>query len=250
MLQSIGFYFSPLRDADDVASLMEAGSLIPPSTPSRAERIVTYLKTKVRSLVVNETEVMELFDRMHAGSGGGERFEAVMTRLPPSEGQVIVTDRTVCVIHLQRSFAAGCRQPATGARSSRPRQPSSHITALWAAARCCGCNARSVRRATTTRTRSVATCCLRAVPRSASTEHTVFESCVLFGYRQQCLHSHTSYKAFAKEYATLSVSAPFSRTMKPPRRGPSSSGMPGVHLSSSHGSRRWTPPFSREKDAA
>ena len=160
MLQSVGFYFSPLRDADDVASLMEAGSLI----QSRAERIVTYLKTKVRSLVVNETEVMELFDRMHAGSGGGERFEAVMTRLPPSEGQVIVTDRTACVIHLQRSFAAGCRQPATGARSSRPRQPSSHITALWAAARCCGCNARSVRRATTTRTRSVATCCLRAVP--------------------------------------------------------------------------------------
>ena len=79
MLQSVGFYFSPLRDADDVASLMEAGSLI----QSRAERIVTYLKTKVRSLVVNETEVMELFDRMHAGSGGGERFEAVMTRLPP-----------------------------------------------------------------------------------------------------------------------------------------------------------------------
>ena len=98
MLQSVGFYFSPLRDADDVASLMEAGSLIPPSTPSRAERIVTYLKTKVRSLVVNETEVVELFDRMHAGSGGGERFEAVMVRLPPSEGQVIVTDRTACVI--------------------------------------------------------------------------------------------------------------------------------------------------------
>ena len=53
MLQTIGYVFSPLREVDDAACLMEAAALIPPAAPNRATRLVAYLRSKLNTLMVN-----------------------------------------------------------------------------------------------------------------------------------------------------------------------------------------------------
>ena len=49
VLQSIGLAFSPLRDADDAACLMEAAARVPEQTPHRTRRIIVYMAEKLKS---------------------------------------------------------------------------------------------------------------------------------------------------------------------------------------------------------
>ena len=77
MLQTIGYVFSPLREVDGAACLMEAAALNPPAAPNRATRLVAYLRSKLNTLMVNPTELTALFTKMRGGAAGGARFDEV-----------------------------------------------------------------------------------------------------------------------------------------------------------------------------
>jgi len=90
----------PLRDAADEADLMEAAARVPVCTPNRAERIVAFLCSKARSIAavgISAFQVSEVL-RFRERPGAAERFEAVAASIPPGDGQVIVTERTTCVV--------------------------------------------------------------------------------------------------------------------------------------------------------
>ena len=92
-LQTIGATFYPLRDADDAACLMEAAARAPAATPRRAERIVEFLASSLQMVTATSCQVMQFFSKVH----GHGLFDAVVSSIPDSDGQIIVTDRT-CIV--------------------------------------------------------------------------------------------------------------------------------------------------------
>ena len=96
LLQSIGFVFYPLRDADDAANLIDAAARVPVATPRRATRMIDYMVNRCVTLTATAYEVASFLSRSREEGSG--RFEAVASTIPPGEGQIIVTDRTTCIV--------------------------------------------------------------------------------------------------------------------------------------------------------
>ena len=92
-LQTVGATFYPLRDADDAACLTEAAARAPAATPRRAERIVEFLASSLQMVTATSCQVMQFFSKVH----GHGLFDAVVSSIPDSDGQIIVTDRT-CIV--------------------------------------------------------------------------------------------------------------------------------------------------------
>ena len=214
MLQSIGFAFSPLREVDDAACLMEAAALIPPAVPNRAKRLVDYLRSKLRTLAVNPLEILTLFTKMRGGVEGGARFDEVVSCLPPRDGQFIVTDRTACVVcggALEQAVGTKGREFAAKPELFTQDGVVHDCTLLWF--RCGCCKARHYY-SYAVGGDILPDGCVQVYPDWNGlryihiTEHQVFEARVLLRYRDQCLHSHTSLQAFAKEYSSLSICHP------------------------------------------
>ena len=100
LLQAYGGRIYPLRDASDVADLLEAAARVPAWTPDRAKRMVDYLSTNMRSIVGVGISFFQVDSVLsHATRlGTAERFEEVAASIPPGNGQVIVTHRNTCVV--------------------------------------------------------------------------------------------------------------------------------------------------------
>ena len=190
-LQTIGATFYPLRDADDAACLMEAAARAPAATPRRAERIVEFLASSLQMVTATSCQVMQFFSKVH----GHGRFDAVVSSIPDSDGQIIVTDRTCIVCGEALEEAVNDRGKSFGASPSLFTQDGVvHSTLIWL--RCSRCKAHHYY--------SYAVGGDRLPPGTAQiypdwfdakythvTEHSVFETRTLKRYRQQCLHSHT-----------------------------------------------------------
>ena len=98
-LRATGYLFYPLRDMDDGADLMEAASLVPPAAPRRADRIIEILYLAGRSIVLNSFQLLHLITGVRDGDSNiGVRFEALVSRIPPRDKQLIVTARTECIV--------------------------------------------------------------------------------------------------------------------------------------------------------
>jgi hypothetical protein len=102
-LQAIGVAFHPLRNIDDVADLLEAAARVPAATPRRYERIAGWLSMMHRGCIATAFQIGRLLSRLALDSAGPDAgvvrpFEALVARIPPSDGQVVVTARTKCVV--------------------------------------------------------------------------------------------------------------------------------------------------------
>ena len=102
-LQSIGAAFHPFRNIDDVADLLEAGARVPPATPRRYERIAGWLSTVHRGCVATAYQIGRLLSVLALDTAGPDAsfarpFDSLAARIPPSDGQIVVTARTKCVV--------------------------------------------------------------------------------------------------------------------------------------------------------
>ena len=211
LLQSIGAAFYPLRRADDVADLMEAAARVPASTPRRAARIVEYLASKfshVTSPTSTAYEVSALL--LDSKTHGNGRFEQVVSTIPIGDKQVIVTDRTTCIV-CEGELVEAVNEHGRLFRASPSLFTQDGVvrsSLFWL--RCVECKARHYY--------SYAVGGDHLPPGTAQvypnwkearyvhvTDETVFERRTLERFRQQCLHSHTSFRAFATEYTALST---------------------------------------------
>ena len=214
VLQSIGLAFSPLRDADDAACLMEAAARVPEQTPHRTRRIIAYMAEKLKSITATPFQVAQFFSRMTERPEQGERFEAVVSSLPPGDDQFIVTHRTCCVVcSASLEEATNTHGKAHGSRPQLFSQdgPLSSCSMLWL--RCTKCKAHHYY-SYAVGGDLLPDGIVQVYPDWLNarythiTEHIVFETKVLLRYRQQCLHSHTSFLAFSKEYSALAGDRP------------------------------------------
>lgn len=95
--------FHLLRNIDDMANLLEAAAHVPPTTPCRYERIAGWLSTMHHRYIAVAFQIGRLLsmlalDTADPDAGFVRPFEALATRIPPSDGQVVVTARTKCVV--------------------------------------------------------------------------------------------------------------------------------------------------------
>ena len=96
VLQSIGATLYPLTTANDAADLMEAAARVPIATPRRSMRIVQFLSSSLHNARATAYELAEFFSRSE--QEGPLRFEEVAALIPPGDGQILVTDRTTCIV--------------------------------------------------------------------------------------------------------------------------------------------------------
>ena len=191
---------------------MEAAARVPVCTPNRAERIVAFLCSKARSIAavgISAFQVSEVL-RFRERPGAAELFEAVAASIPPGDGQVIVTERTMCVVCSKGVLVmpAGSKGKDLGASPQLFTQdgPVESCRLLWK--QCSHCKAKHY----------YSYACdgdllegdLHIYPGWSearychTTDHQVFETKLLLRYREQCLHSHSSANGFAREYDALS----------------------------------------------
>ena len=99
-LTALGGYFYPLRDFDDVACLLEASARIPANTPGRARRIYEYMLSSLRDFFANGFQLAQILTRIAVDRRDPEsrRFEEVVSSIPAGDDQVLVTDRTTCIV--------------------------------------------------------------------------------------------------------------------------------------------------------
>ena len=208
LLQSIGATLYPLTTADDAADLMEAAARVPIATPRRSVRIVQFLSSSLRMARATAYEIAEFFTRSE--QEGPRRFEEVASLIPPGDGQILVTDRTTCIV------CDGPLEEATGHHgrvySASPKLFSQDgvvsSTLLWLRCSKCKCQ-HYLSYAVGGDLLPEGTA--RVYPGWAEakythvTDETVFETRTLLRYRNQCLHSHTSFLAFARENEFLSI---------------------------------------------
>jgi hypothetical protein len=213
-LQAIGVAFHPLRNIDDVADLLEAAARVPAATPRRYERIAGWLSMMHRGCIATAFQIGRLLSRLALDSAGPDAgvvrpFEALVARIPPSDGQVVVTARTKCVVCCGDLLEAMndhdkllCSHPQLFTRDGAMAD----CTLLWK--RCGKCKAHHYY-SYAVGGEALPDGKVQVYPGwdglfyTHVTEHAVFETQLLKQYRQQCLHSHSSCEAFAKEYFAL-----------------------------------------------
>ena len=212
-LLSIGAAFYPLRNVDDVADLLEAAARVPPSTPRRNERIAGWLSTMHRGWGVVTFQIGRMLSSLGLNTASPDpcAFEALAARIPPSDGQVVVTARTKCVCcggDLEEAIAISGHGKLFSASPQLFTRDGAmaDCTLLWK--RCGQCAARHYY-SYAVGGDALPDGQVQVYPDwdglfyTHVTEHIVFETQLLKQYRQQCLHSHTSCDAFAKEYFAL-----------------------------------------------
>ena len=197
-------WFFPLRDLADAADLMEAGARVPVRTPNRARRMLDYLVKKARSIVttaggLNDFQINLLLERLGGRPDAAARFEAVADSIPPGEGQVVVTERTTCVVCskgvLVMPVGHHGRQYFSNPQLFSQDGPVAGCTLLWKA--CSSCAAKHYYSYAVGGAELPAGVVQPYPDWSEArfchiTEHLVFETKLLLRYRDQCLHSHSS----------------------------------------------------------
>ena len=213
LLYATGSAVYPLRDVADAADIMEAAARVPQSTPSRSRRIVDYLLHKARSISyvgISPFQVDLVLAKLLARPGAAERFEAVAASIPPGDGQVIVTDRTTCIVcstgvlfmpeaHHGKEYRAS---PQLFSQDGVVKD----CTLLWKV--CTICKAKHYF-SYAVGGHLLPEGDMMPFPGWSDmrychvSEHMVYETKLLKRYREQCLHSHSSSDAFSKEYDAL-----------------------------------------------
>lgn len=216
LLISTGSAVYPLRDVADAADLMEAAARVPQSTPSRGRRIVDYLLHKARSISyvgMSAFQVDHVLAKLLARPGAAERFEAVAASIPPGDGQVIVTDRTTCIVCstgvLLMPQAHHGKEYSASPQLFSQDGPVKNCTLLWK--ECTHCKAKhyfsyAVGGDLLPKGDMMPFPGWSDMRYCHVSEHLVYETKLLKRYREQCLHSHSSTFAFSKEYDALSRS--------------------------------------------
>ena len=200
--QAAGQALHPFRSFEELASVIEAMAFFPVGTPNRAQRVCNWLgeRSDVGAFAMDAA-----LKRLDVSAS------AVIERLPPSNGLVLVTDRDTCVV-------TKCGGKLVQSRHQSRALPKVSHPAIYTDRgvlsgelffkRCERCDARHYLSYAVSGYH-IPSGQLLPYPGWESaewthvTEQEVWQTTLLTRYRQQLLHSHTAADAYMREYAGL-----------------------------------------------
>ena len=201
--QAAGQALHPFRSFEELASVIEAMAVFPVGTPKRAQRVCDWLGKRSDVGAFTMDAALKRLD---------VSASVIIEQLPPSAGNVLVTDRETCVV----TKCGGNLVQSRDQLRAQPRgvsRPTIYTDRgvlsgelFWK--RCERCDARHYLSYAVSGYH-IPSGQLLPYPGWESaewthvTEHEVWQTTLLKRYRQQLLHSHTAADAYMREYAGL-----------------------------------------------
>ena len=205
-VREIGEKLYPVSSLDDAAALLEAAAAVPSHIPGRARRVLERLKCCVPKPRLGEGCELDLEPLLETLSSQPAATR-VVSSLPPAEGMVLLTTRTVCVCcngDLKLAFNKGkdplSTSPAVYTKASGP------LKGKLLYKQCTVCTAKHYYSYATEGARLEAGAiqmypeCLDA-PYIHFTPQTVWGVELLDSYSRALLHHHASARSFERAYA-------------------------------------------------